>query len=253
MATPVLVAGRALAAPGRRTPPARHTQHRRIVPARPTIAGTVGPADPEPWLLVSATPARLVDMGYGAGPGVKGLLFVALLALTACTSPEGDTPTASPVPVASASPTAPPSPSTAPRPDSPGLARLDGRYAVEFVVLNTTFGGKIDVRPATLKIDAKCKQGPCDVAMEGHIEEDAFSVRLAHTGKGYAGVVKGKFASCNGTPDADTWTFRVTPNRMELIGEDWVVTKWEGRWERSSPGGPCLPGTQRALMRGKRI
>lgn len=129
---------------------------------------------------------------------------------------------------------------------------MEGRYSVEFIVLSSTFGGHLQYRSAKLRIAPKCKQGTCDVVMDGHIQEDKFSVRLAHTAMGYAGVVKGQFATCNGAPNTDTWTFRITPNKMDLIQDEWIVTRWEGRWERSSTEGPCLLGSERTVMRGNR-
>lgn len=101
-----------------------------------------------------------------------------------------------------------------------------------------------------VRIDPKCPEDTCDVIMNGHFKEDAFRVRLAKANNHYAGVVKDKFATCDGEPSVDTWTFRLFPKHMGLVNDEWTVIKWDGRWERSALGGPCLPGSEKSVIRG---
>jgi hypothetical protein len=184
-------------------------------------------------------------------------LAVAMILVAAifvsCTGEGVDTAIQSPSLSATPTPKASPSPTIPPRPGAPADARLEGRYVVRFVVLNSTFGGDLSYKSSPLTISPRCPEGACDVVMEGHIQEDTFKVRLALAKDHYAGVVKSKFATCDGEPDKDTWTFRITPKQMKLIADQWTVSKWEGRWERSAVSGPCLPGTEKTVIRGRLV
>jgi hypothetical protein len=183
------------------------------------------------------------------GATLQAVGLIVSLSLAACTSTPEDE--AVPNPSASPSVSVSPSPTKAPKPPKVSEARLDGRYKVRFVVINTTFQGGTGRSISRWVFEPKCSANrPCNTRMESLTGDYEMTFAYIH-GK-YRGVASRHFDDDECGRYNVKNEYVIIPTKAELIAGFWTATVFRGSNSASATGGTCLPAQERDTMKGTR-
>lgn len=133
-------------------------------------------------------------------------------------------------------------------------ARLDGEYAVAFVVVESTLSGDQSSPPGRWRFKPVCGSGPCDAQL--HSITGKYSMRLAffpRNGK-YEGVgIQKNGLTCNGVGEDAKIDLVVRVKAARVIAGSWMATRITGTFEQTDiERSNCLPALWRAEVRGRR-
>jgi hypothetical protein len=186
-------------------------------------------------------------------------LAVSLVACSSRPSTVAATPSASPSP-SGAPPSPSPTPTRPPKPKRPGETRLEGTYAVSYLLVHSTVTGSVRHEVRIWTIAPNCKKGPCTSLIKSSTPGKPANKNW--TWQARATYVKGRyrwtrnsagFYVCGATSLASRFEYSIQITKIKLVDGQWVGSRFTGVLEtKALESGGCLGlADERQIIKGK--